>query len=168
MQPETQMNWQFRSEPESRDVSLIGDLVTGTGFFHPPEVAVAVELVDERLQKGPASGYEFLLLEHEQQLIGYTCYGEIACTVGSFDLYWIVVSPAHQGQGVGRKLLAETENRIRQQHGRQIYADTSGRELYASTRQFYERCGYQVAAVLDDFYAPGDAKVIYHKQLSSS
>ena len=159
------MGWTYRTEPHTTDLQLIEDLVTRTGYFHPPEVAVAVELVEERLQKGSASGYEFVLLDHDEQLVGYTCYGEIACTVGSFDLYWIVVSPDFQGQGIGRRLLNETEQRILQQHGRHIYADTSGRDLYASTRHFYERCGYHVAAQLDDFYAPGDAKVIYRKLL---
>ena len=43
--------------------------------------------------------------------------------------------------------------------------DTSQRTEYASTRAFYESCGYLQEAVLRDFYAPGDGKVVYCKVL---
>jgi hypothetical protein len=36
---------------------------------------------------------------------------------------------------------------------------------YASTRAFYEHCGYRLESVLSDFYGPGDGKVIYCKSL---
>jgi hypothetical protein len=36
---------------------------------------------------------------------------------------------------------------------------------YASTRAFYEDCGYRLEAVLADFYAAGDGKVVYCKSL---
>jgi hypothetical protein len=41
--------------------------------------------------------------------------------------------------------------------------DTSQRVQYASTRAFYERCGYRLETVLKDFYAAGDGKAIYCK-----
>ena len=47
--------------------------------------------------------------------------------------------------------------------GTRIYVETSHRADYQATRGFYERCGYQLAAVLDDFYAPGDSKATYFK-----
>jgi hypothetical protein len=46
-----------------------------------------------------------------------------------------------------------------------MYIDTSGREQYAPTRAFYERMGYHQAACLADFYAPGDARVIFARLL---
>jgi ribosomal protein S18 acetylase RimI-like enzyme len=46
-----------------------------------------------------------------------------------------------------------------------MYAETSGRPQYEPTRAFYERMGYQVAARLKDFYAPGDDKVIFARRL---
>jgi hypothetical protein len=33
------------------------------------------------------------------------------------------------------------------------------------THRFYERCGYRQAAFLEDFYAPGDGKVIFVRSL---
>jgi ribosomal protein S18 acetylase RimI-like enzyme len=140
-------------------------IVAGSGFFTDAEVAVAVELVDERLAKGASSGYEFLFAERDGAMLGYACYGEIACTVGSYDLYWVAVDPALRGQGLGRWLVQQVEQAVGQRRGRRIYAETSSRALYEPTRLFYERCGYTEAARFSDFYAPGDAKVVYEKVL---
>jgi hypothetical protein len=57
------------------------------------------------------------------------------------------------------------EHDIRQRRGRRIYVETAGREQYAPTRAFYERLGYYPVACLPEFYARGDAKVIYEKVL---
>jgi ribosomal protein S18 acetylase RimI-like enzyme len=83
--------------------------------------------------------------------------------VGSFDLYWIAVRRGAQGGGVGRILLEAAEARIARDGGRGIYVETSTKDQYHPTRAFYEHFGYQKAAVLADFYAPGDGKVIYVK-----
>lgn len=155
----------LRDSVRPTDAAAVRAMVAATGFFVPAEVEVAVELVEERLRRGLDSGYLFLFAELAGRTVGYTCYGPIACAVGSYDLYWIVVDPAHQGHGLGRRLVAATEQRIRDAGGRHIYAETSGRELYTPTRAFYERCGYEVVAVLPDFYAPGDDKVVYRKVL---
>ena len=148
---------------EARDAERIATLVRITGFFNAAEVAVAAELVQERLARGEASGYDFILAEHYGRLAGYACYGPIPGTASSYDLYWIAVHPDYQGKGLGRRLIAETERLIKRAGGTRTYVDTSQRVQYASTRAFYESCGYSLESVLADFYAPGDGKVIYCK-----
>lgn len=155
----------LRDSVRPGDAAAVRAMVAATGFFVPAEVEVAVELVEERLRRGVDSGYLFLFAEMAGRPVGYTCYGPIACAVGSYDLYWIVVDPAHQGHGLGRHLVTATEQRIRDAGGRHVYVETSGRPLYLPTRAFYERCGYEVVATLPDFYAPGDDKVVYRKVL---
>lgn len=159
--------YQFRDQPRPEDRQAVREIVRSTGFFNPAEIEVADELVRERLQAGPTSGYYFLFLEHQGQLIGYGCYGPIAATAGSFDLYWIAVHRQWQGRGFGRAILQECERRIQQAGGQRIYIETSGRPQYEPTRQFYQRCGYQCEARLKDFYAPGDDKLIYVKLLET-
>jgi D-alanine-D-alanine ligase len=155
----------YRYEPLDRDRERVGQLVSATGFFRDDEVAVAVELVEERLAKGPASGYHFVFAEVEGVTAGYACYGPIACTVWSYDLYWIAVDPAFQGQGLGRTLVTECERLIRDAGGRRVYIETSGKPQYVPTRGFYERCGYSLDVELAEFYGPGDSKVVYVKAL---
>jgi GNAT superfamily N-acetyltransferase len=155
----------FREEVTNNDPERIRRLVEVTGFFSEDEIEMAKELVVERLAKGAESGYHFLLAEHYGRLIGYTCYGPIPCTIGSYDLYWIAVHPDYHRRGVGRRLIADTERRIRTAGAARIYVDTSQRTQYASTRAFYESCGYHLESVLKDFYGPGDGKVIYGKEM---
>lgn len=156
----------WRYAPEAADPERIRRLVTITGFFNPAEVDVAEELVRERLDKGEAGGYHFVLAEHYGRLVGYTCYGPIAGTANSFDLYWIAVHPDFQRRGLGRHLLRESERLIHKAGGRRIYVDTSQRAEYASTRIFYENSGYRREALLADFYGPGDGKAIYCKVMA--
>jgi ribosomal protein S18 acetylase RimI-like enzyme len=155
----------FREEVGPSDAKMVRDIVASTGFFHGHEIEVAVELVDERLQKGPCSGYLFLFAEQGGRTVGYSCYGEIACTQGSYDLYWIAVHDDLRGRGIGGLLLQATEERIAGRRGRAIWVETSGQEKYLPTRKFYLRQGYQQAAVLPGFYADGDDKVVYVKRL---
>lgn len=147
-------------------MDAVRSLVDATGFFTPDEVDMAVELVDAGLSGGSISSYLFLFCEDASRtVLGYTCYGPVPCTVGSFDLYWIAVHPGHQGSGIGRNLLKRTEEKIRGLDGMRIYIETASRELYRPTQGFYARCGYHQEAVLKDYYSPGDSKIIYVKHL---
>jgi len=158
----------FRDEARPEDPQNVRRIVRETGFFYPHEVEVAVELVGERLSRGASSGYSFLFAEDAGRLVGYTCFGPIACTRWSYDLFWIVVGKDRRGRGLGRDLLARTEEAIAAMGGRRVYTETSSRDLYAPTRGFYLKCGYRQDAILEDFYGPGDGKVIYVKELTGS
>jgi len=150
------------------DAAAVRRLVGATAFFSPEEQEVAVELVEEALARGRASGYEFLFADEAGEpgeLTGYACFGRIPATRSSFDLYWIAVSPRAQREGLGSALLAAAEREAAAQGGTAMYVDTSGRAQYLPTRRFYERNGYAIAAEFADFYAPGDAKVVYRKSL---
>jgi GNAT superfamily N-acetyltransferase len=152
----------LREQPRAQDRLALRTLVAETGFFSGEEVAIAEELLVETLRRGAgASGYHFLLADCPGALAGYSCFGPIPGTRSSWDLYWIVVARASQGRGLGRRLLAATETAVAAAGGTRVYAETSSRPQYAPTRAFYAACGYQEAARLTDFYAPGDGKVIY-------
>ncbi len=161
----TAPNVELRHVLKPSDLENITALVRATKMFSPAEVDVAVELVREHLARGDASGYWFTVAEEAGELVGYAAYGPIACTVSSFDLYWIAVQPARQSRGIGKVLLRCAEERIRAAGGTRAYVDTSGRQAYTPTRGFYERSGYRREAVFEDFYAAGDPKVVYSKSL---
>lgn len=156
----------LRSDVRPDDAEAVRRIVASTGLFRPAEIDVAVELVQARLDRGEASGYQFLIAEHRARPVAYACYGRNTLTVGSFDLYWIAVDRSRQGQGIGRLLLDEVERRVQAAGGTRIYIETSHRADYQPTRGFYERCGYRLEAVLADYYAPGDDRAIYVKVLA--
>ena len=91
----------FRYDVFPSDMQTVAEIVASTGFFNPAEVEIAVELVEDRLEFGDASGYFFVFAEQAGQVLGYTCYGPIAGTDGSFDLYWIANHRDHQATGAG-------------------------------------------------------------------
>jgi ribosomal protein S18 acetylase RimI-like enzyme len=156
----------YREEIQPLDRTYIYEIVTSTDIFSKEEVDIAIELVDERLSKGSRSGYLFLFAESEGHVIGYTCYGPIAGTNFSFDLYWIAVHRHFQGNGIGKALLTKSEILIKKDGGRRIYVETSSRDPYKNTRAFYQAFGYRQAAFLEDFYAHGDGKIIYVKSIT--
>ena len=157
---------EYRSQLSVEDVERITAVTQATGFFSAEEVAIARELTTENVTKGELlSEYYFLVLDSPQGVDAFACYGPIPGTVGSFDLYWIVVSPSLQGRGAGRSLIQATVARVVAAGGKRLYADTSSRAQYAPTRAFYERCGFSQVALLDDYYDRGDGKVIYLRRL---
>ena len=153
----------WREEPVPSDAESVRDIVLSSGFFSAEEKEIAVELVRERLQKGLSSGYFFLFAEEQGRVTGYACFGPIPGTRDGYDLYWIAVMDEMRGLGTGKGILARAERKIRDSGGRRIYIETSSRERYRPTRAFYHKSGYVREAVLKDFYAPGDDKIIYVK-----
>jgi ribosomal protein S18 acetylase RimI-like enzyme len=158
---------EWRSAVMAEDVGRVRSLVASTGFFNAAEAEVAADLVTERLTKGIRSGYHFVLAERGSTLVGYACYGPIMGTQGSFDLYWIAVAPEDQRRGLGAQVYARAEAAMRKAGAQHIYADTSSSDRYAPTRGFYQRVGFAEEARLDDFYAPGDGKIVYVKPLAA-
>jgi GNAT superfamily N-acetyltransferase len=159
------MHFIYRQEIVSSDLNAIEDIVRSSDFFSSAEIALACELAADKLEYGHQSSYQFLFVQHSGQVVGYTCYGLIPATAGSYDLYWIAVSETMRGGGLGKILLQKTEELIRNNGGLHIYAETSSRSQYAPTHHFYESCGYILEAILKDFYTPGDSKIIYSKAL---
>jgi ribosomal protein S18 acetylase RimI-like enzyme len=153
----------FREEVKPEDCESVRHIVESSGFFSADEVQVAVELVEERLSKGLGSGYYFLFAEQEGRVVGYTCFGPISCTKGSYDLYWIAVHDDFRGLAIGRELLLKTLRLIESLGGVRIYVETSSRPQYAPTRSFYNKHGFKQEAVLKDFYDHGDDKIVYSK-----
>jgi GNAT superfamily N-acetyltransferase len=138
-----------------------------TSFFRDDEMQIAIEVLDEALAKGQAGHYQSYTAESGGIPVGWICYGPTPCTLGTFDIYWIVVAPEAQNQGIGSLLLTHAEQRIAAGGGRLSIIETSGRPIYDATCHFYLRRGYREAARLDEFYAPGDDKIIYIKRLTA-
>ena len=154
---------------EPTDRSRIEEMVISSGKFNDVEIQTAMELVDDALKEGEASGYIFVVLEYGKEhpvLHGYACYGPTPLTQGVYDLYWIVVDPAAQKKGYGRYLLEHVERDVVKRGGRMLLIETSSQETYSATIRFYERNGYQQVACIKNFYRVGDDKLVFSKELT--
>jgi ribosomal protein S18 acetylase RimI-like enzyme len=82
-------------------------------------------------------------------------------------LWWIVVSKQIQARGVGGEMLRQVEQDLRSQQCRLLLLETSSLPLYEPTRQFYLKKGYDILAVLTDYYADGHDMVVFRKRLQA-
>ena len=138
-------------------------LVAAQNNFSDLEREVAGEVIDDGLTG--KDDYRILVGAAENgAVLGFICYGPIPLTEHSYDLYWVATLPDHGRQGLGGRLLAAMEEELRSLDA-VVYIDTSSTAGYARARAFYEKHGYRLAARLEDFYHPGDDRLIYRKSL---
>lgn len=156
------MRWRQIAEPA--DPGKISALVTATGVFSEEEARVAGELATTTLNGSET--YRFMFAERPGgALKGFTCFDRIPLSEVSFDLYWIAVGAEEQGTGLARELLRRTAAFAKSKRGLWLFAETSSRDPYARARAFYLSAGFEEAARFDDFYAAGDAKIIFRLKL---
>jgi ribosomal protein S18 acetylase RimI-like enzyme len=133
--------------------------------FTSEEVAVAEELIDAAVHDPAGSGYECIVACEHDEVCGYICFGPTPMTSATWDLYWIAVSPAVQGRGLGKQLYEAFAQSLRARGGAQVRIETSSKESYAGTGGFYERLGFSIDGRLRDFYAPGDDLLIFYRAI---
>jgi ribosomal protein S18 acetylase RimI-like enzyme len=134
--------------------------------FNQEEIDVAMELIDIVLKDEKQRDYKIdCMVDDQDQPLGYICYGPTPMTEGTFDLYWIVVDPNSQGEGIGSKLLDFLEKVLREIGGRMILAETSSIPEYEKTQRFYFQKGFQEVARVPDYYYPGNDRITYCKKL---
>lgn len=147
------------------DRDRIHEILVATARFTREEVGWAMELVDLVLQQPARQEYVAHVLDDGGRVHGYVLYGPTPMAEGVFDLYWIAVDPARQGQGLGQLLLRFVENEVRREAGRMLLIETSSKRSYAPTVRFYQRAGYCEISRIKDFYRIEDDKVVFSKSL---
>ena len=149
------------------DRNTLYTILTKVNVFHPDEVDIAMELIDIAIANPPQTDYNIFVLEQDGEVTGYHCTGKRPLTDGVYDLYWIVVDPERAGKGAGTLLLQHAENFVEERKGRWLLAETSGRDIYQKTRDFYRRNSYVVLATINDFYSVGDALCTFGKRITT-
>jgi ribosomal protein S18 acetylase RimI-like enzyme len=156
------LRWRHIAEPT--DPEKISALVAETGVFSEEEARVAGELATTTLDGSET--YRFLFAEEPGgSMLGFTCFDRIPLSEVSFDLYWIAVRADRQGSGLARELMERTARFAKSKRGLWLFAETSSREPYARARAFYQSSGFDEVARFEDFYAAGDAKVMFRLKL---
>jgi ribosomal protein S18 acetylase RimI-like enzyme len=149
-----------------KDNRAVINILNATPEFNPMDLATAIEVIEDYLQDPEHSGYHTLVAEIDSKVAGYVCYGHNNMTESTWDIYWIAVSHDHQGQGVGRQLMAFAEKNIQSAGGKLIILETSSTPIYDKTNRFYVSLDYKLDCRIKDFYSPGDDQIIYEKRLA--
>jgi ribosomal protein S18 acetylase RimI-like enzyme len=148
------------------DTDALVTLTAGTGFFKPLELDTLREVLDDYHAGNADLGHRCFVWDEAGSLLGYVYHAPAPMADRTWYLYWIAVDAAHQGHGLGGKLLAFVEDDVTGQDGRLLLIETSSTPHYEPTRRFYRKYGYDQPATVPDFYADGDGLVVFSKRLA--
>ncbi|MBD3388301.1 MAG: GNAT family N-acetyltransferase [Candidatus Altiarchaeales archaeon] len=147
----------------AEDLEQIREVMVESGVFSEFEVLNLMDMIGEYV--GDVSGdlmtYCYVIEGH---VGGFISFGT-GLGVGTYEVYWICVSPKHSGNGIGTALVRFAEEYIRGRRGRAIFIETSSSRGYEGARRLYEKMGYDLAARVEDYYNEGDHKLVYLKKL---
>jgi len=157
----------FQAVPD--DTAVLIGLANDTGIFQPGEVEALFGSVLDDIHAGrQAAGHQaHVCLEGSSgSILGWVYFGPSANADGVWDLWWIGVTPTRQCEGVGSHLLRFVEDRVRSSAGRLLVVETSSLPTFESVRHFYRKHQFTECGTIPDFYAAGDGKVIFAKQIA--
>jgi aminoglycoside 6'-N-acetyltransferase I len=152
---------------QADDREQLVSIITKTDNFSDEEKKVAIELIDEAIANPKHEYYNVFIYENNGKIAGYHCIGKRALTDGVFDLFWIVVDHKGQNKGIGKQLLDHAENFVKENKGRWILAETSSKEIYNATRNFYMRNNYSIVSQIKDFYTINDNLIVFGKYIKT-
>jgi ribosomal protein S18 acetylase RimI-like enzyme len=140
----------------ARDLPRIKQVIDATGLFPP-------DMLDDMTAAYLGGGAPDEIWLTGGDAIVY-CAPE-RMTDGAWNMLLIAVHPSRQRSGLGARLVAEIESRVKDRAGRILLVETSGLPEFEGTRRFYRRLGYQEEARIRDYYRAGDDKVVFRKKL---
>lgn len=149
------------------DVEQLETMLKRIAAFNEKEVEVAMELINITVMNPGQNDYNIFVFEDQGNVIGYHCTGKRPLTDAVFDLYWIVADPSSGKKGIGKSLIEHAENFVVENNGRWLLAETSSKDSYAATRNFYMRNKYSIVSEINDFYSLGDNLLVFGKYFNN-
>ncbi len=145
------------------DTKIIEGILNKVPLFKKEDIKVAMELVNITASNPSQTDYNIFIYENDGTVLGYHCTGKRPLTDAVYDLYWIVTDPDHGKKGIGKSLLEHAEDFVTQNNGRWMLIETSSKESYSTTRNFYMRNNYTIISQINDFYSKGESLLIFGK-----
>jgi len=148
-----------------------------------PTPAAALREVRKSLKKGHISR---IAVDKNNKVLGWV--GGINAHTNLWELHPIIIEPTYQGKGIGRVLIKDLEERVRERGGITIYAgaddednmtSVSGIDLYPNVLEhlmniknikghpyaFYEKMGFTIVGVIPDADGIGKPDIIMTKRV---
>lgn len=97
-------------------------------------------------------------------IVGFVSFGR-GLGDDTYEIYWLAVSPRHQGKGIGIQLMSFTEKFLLEKNARMIYVETESIRIYLPARKLYQKMGYTRSAKIKDYFKDGSHKIVYSKRI---
>jgi ribosomal protein S18 acetylase RimI-like enzyme len=165
MKKERLMGLTYRSINYEIDYDNVFNITKSSGYFEKTEVELAMKYFNENKEEGDDCEHKFFFAELEGKTIGYVNYGPASHSGQSYYIHWIAIDDGYRNKGFGKMLLSKAEEIIGKTGAKKIFVETSSKEEYRSTQQFYLKSGYAIEAVLKKFYADNDDQLIFSKEI---
>jgi ribosomal protein S18 acetylase RimI-like enzyme len=145
-----------------KDIPALKIVLDETGLF-PSDMLP--DMVSEYLCN-EKSHVVWLTCEVGGEAAGFCYAAPEKLTDGTWNMLAIAVHPSKQSNGCGRAIVRRLEALLHDRGHRVLIADTSGKDEFALTREFYRKSGYSEEARIRHFWAVDDDKVVFWKLLS--
>ena len=148
------------------DAAAIHHIAENAGVFSEREIKSVSEMLDAFFNPTSDDDHTFIITRDDARgVTGFACYGPTPFTDRVWELYWICVERTRQRNHTGHTLVEHISTELQAKSARALYLETSDSDAYQPARAFYECEGFECVAHLDDFYAPGEGKMIYRKRI---
>lgn len=137
-------------------------LLHDSGQFDPDGLAYVAAKLDGHFR---AQDEALWLTAEDGEPVGFAYCVPEPVTSGTWNLLMLWVREDHRSQGLGRLLMAEVEQRLREIPVRLLIVETSGLPEFEAAQAFYKRCGFTHEATIKNFFAADDDKLILTKSL---
>ena len=157
--------------PRAADIEQIKNLAVATDMFGADDVGFFDDLLSGFLDRSRKDDSWNVVADEDEQIIAASYVAPEPRADRVWNLYFISVSPDHQGSGIGAALVRAIEGELRdlgEENARVLVVETSSTDQYSGARAFYRGLGFDEEARIRDFYGPGDDKVTYRKSLVDS
>ena len=143
------------------DFDALIALATASGLFEPEQTDIIAGML-----RSPDENDVWFTDEDAGIPVGVAYMAPEKMTHGTWNLYWIAISPERQRQGRGKAMLEHVQDWLIEQEQRIILVETAGVDDFDYVRKFYSDNGFETEALIRDFYEAGVDKVVFRKSLT--
>ncbi|MGB3534074.1 MAG: GNAT family N-acetyltransferase [Microcoleaceae cyanobacterium] len=147
----------------SEHTAAVIALAEASGLFD----ADGIDYIKQSLVDYVNGNNDLWLIAIDEKPVGVLYCTPEAMTEGTWNILMLLVSPNVQRQGHGQSLISHVETTLASRGARLVIVETSSIDEFEKARSFYVKCGYSEEARIRNFYAAGDDKVVFSKDLTA-
>lgn len=144
------------------DFEALMSIIESSGQFDSDGLAHVRSTLEQHLKGG---GEDMWLTADDSEPVGVAYCAPEALTEGTWNLLMLWTRKDRAGQGHGSALVKTIEHELAARGARLLIVETSGLPDFETARAFYTKLGFEQEAMIKNFFAAGDDKLIYTKQV---